>query len=97
VTFLYLPTPQNDDSSIDLSIMETATDQLGSALASKKEWHTVVVKSTVIPGMTAETITPVLESTSDKTTGEEFGVGMNPEFLREGSSTRLSEPQKGGT
>ena len=86
VTFLCLPTPQTDDGSIDLSIMTTAADQLGTTLAQKNDHHTVVVKSTVVPGSTETEITPVLESASDKTAGDEFGVGMNPEFLREGTA-----------
>ncbi|QAU12147.1 UDP-glucose/GDP-mannose dehydrogenase family protein [Halorubrum sp. BOL3-1] len=86
VTFLCLPTPQNDDGSIDLSIMEAGATQLGETLAEKSDWHTVVVKSTVVPGSTEDTITPILEDASDTTAGEAFGVGMNPEFLREGTA-----------
>ncbi|QAU12240.1 UDP-glucose/GDP-mannose dehydrogenase family protein [Halorubrum sp. BOL3-1] len=86
VTFLCLPTPQNDDGSIDLSIMEAGATQLGETLAQKGDWHTVVVKSTVVPGTTEETITPILEAESGTTAGEAFGVGMNPEFLREGTA-----------
>ncbi|RLM71389.1 UDP-glucose/GDP-mannose dehydrogenase family protein [Halorubrum sp. Atlit-8R] len=86
ITFLCLPTPQNDDGSIDLSIMEAAAEQLGSTLATKDAWHTVVIKSTVVPGSTEEAITPILEAASNNTAGEDFGVGMNPEFLREGTA-----------
>ena len=95
ITFLCLPTPQNDDGSIDLSIMEAAADQLGATLAAKDRWHTVIVKSTVVPGSTEEEITPILESASDKTAGDEFGVGMNPEFLREGTAVHdFLDPDK---
>ncbi|MCY4732131.1 UDP-glucose/GDP-mannose dehydrogenase family protein [Natronomonas gomsonensis] len=86
VTFLCLLTPQTDDGSIDLSIMTTAAEQLGTTLAAKDDHHTVVVKSTVVPGSTETEITPVLESASGKPAGDEFGVGMNPEFLREGTA-----------
>ena len=86
VTFLCLPTPQNDDGSIDLSIMEGAAERLGATLAGKPDWHTVVVKSTVVPGSTEDVITPILEAESEKAAGEAFGVGMNPEFLREGTA-----------
>ncbi len=86
VTFLCLPTPQHEDGSIDLAIVEAGAEQLGTTLASKSDWHTVVVKSTVVPGTTEETITPILERASETTAGEAFGVGMNPEFLREGSA-----------
>jgi len=86
VTFLCLPTPQNEDGSIDLSIMEAGAKQLGDTLAEKDDWHTVVVKSTVVPGSTEDVVTPVLEKASGKTAGRDFGVGMNPEFLREGTA-----------
>ncbi|GGN09361.1 UDP-glucose 6-dehydrogenase AglM [Halarchaeum nitratireducens] len=86
VTFLCLPTPQRDDGSIDLSIMTAGAETLGETLAAKDDWHTVVVKSTVVPGSTDETITPAIEEASGTAAGEAFGVGMNPEFLREGSA-----------
>jgi UDPglucose 6-dehydrogenase len=86
VTFLCLPTPQRDDGSIDRSIMEASAEQLGQTLANKSDWHTVVVKSTVVPGTTEDVITPILTEESRRTPGDEFGVGMNPEFLREGSA-----------
>mgnify|MGYP000259316043 CR=1 FL=1 len=88
ITFLCLPTPQNEDGSIDLSIMEAATEQAGETLSEKDDWHTVIVKSTVVPRSTEDVITPILEDASNKTAGEEFGVGMNPEFLREGTAVQ---------
>ncbi|MDB9235508.1 UDP-glucose 6-dehydrogenase AglM [Halorubrum ezzemoulense] len=95
VTFLCLPTPQNDDGSIDLSIMEAAAEQLGTTLAAKDAWHTVIVKSTVVPGSTEEAITPILEAASEKPAGDAFGVGMNPEFLREGTAVHdFLDPDK---
>lgn len=95
VTFLCLPTPQNDDGSIGLSVMEAGAEQLGRTLAHKDEWHTVVVKSTVVPGSTEDVITPILAEESGQTPGEEFGVGMNPEFLREGTAVAdFRDPDK---
>jgi UDPglucose 6-dehydrogenase len=86
VTFLCLPTPQTEDGSIDLSIMKAGAEQLGSALAAKSGWHTIIIKSTVIPGSTEEQITPIVEAESGKTAGDDLGTGMNPEFLREGTA-----------
>ena len=83
ITFLCLPTPQRDDDSIDLSIMEAGAEQLGATLAQQSDWHTAVVKSTVVPGSTEEVITPLLEAASGTQAGVGFGVGMNPEFQRE--------------
>jgi UDPglucose 6-dehydrogenase len=86
VTFLCLPTPQRDDGSIDLSVVEAGAERVGATLAAKDGHHTVVVKSTVVPGTTAETIAPAIASGSGKALGGDLGVGMNPEFLREGSA-----------
>jgi len=84
VTFLALPTPSKPDGSIDLSAMKAAARSLGEVLAEKDDDHLVVVKSTVIPGTTAETIAPIIEDASGKAVGEDFRIAMNPEFLREG-------------
>ncbi|XGI82716.1 UDP-glucose 6-dehydrogenase AglM [Halorutilales archaeon Cl-col2-1] len=86
VTFLALPTPSNDDGSIDLTYMKKGAESLGEALGHKDDSHTVVVKSTVVPGTTEEVLTPIIEENSDKEEGEEFSVAMNPEFLREGTA-----------
>ncbi|WP_042665015.1 UDP-glucose 6-dehydrogenase AglM [Haloferax sp. ATB1] len=95
VTFLCLPTPQQADGEIDLSIMEAGAEQLGKTLAQKSEWHTVIVKSTVVPGTTEEVITPLLEEASGKVEGEQLGIGMNPEFLREGTAVQdFRNPEK---
>ena len=86
VTFLALPTPSEDDGHIDLSIMEAGARSLGAALAEKDDHHVVVTKSTVVPTTTEEVIAPILVEESGKTLGADLDVGMNPEFLREGSA-----------
>jgi len=75
-----------DGRAIDLSFVETVSRQIGKALKDKDTYHVVVVKSTVVPGTTDEVVLPILEETSGKTAGVDFGVGMNPEFLREGEA-----------
>jgi len=75
-----------DGKVIDLSFIETVTRQIGEALKNKSSYHVVVVKSTVVPGTTDEVVLPILEKASGKKAGVDFGVGMNPEFLREGEA-----------
>ena len=85
VTFLALSTPSEADGSIDTSIIEAAAESLGDAIADKDEAHQVVVKSTVVPGTTEERIAPRIAAAAGPV-GEAFEIGMNPEFLREGSA-----------
>lgn len=73
-----------DGEKIDLTYIKEASRQIGKALTDRKEYHTVVVKSTVVPGTTDEVVLPLLEESSGKKAGADFGVAMNPEFLREG-------------
>jgi UDPglucose 6-dehydrogenase/GDP-mannose 6-dehydrogenase len=75
-----------DGKKKDLSFIEEAARQIGRALRSLDRYHVVVVKSTVPPGTTDDLVLPVLESESGKAAGRDFGVGMNPEFLREGEA-----------
>jgi len=82
LSFLCVGTPSDDEGRIDLKYVKSAAESIGKALASVED-HTVVVKSTVVPGTTEDVIIPILEKNSQKNAGE-FGVCMNPEFLREG-------------
>lgn len=88
VSFLCVGTPSREDGSIDLSQIIDASKQVGKALKKKKDYHVVVVKSTVVPGTTEEIVIPILEKESCKKAGKGFGVCMNPEFLREGQAIR---------
>jgi len=86
VTVLALPTPSNDDGSIDRSIVTQGAESVGAALAETDGDHLVVVKSTVVPGTTEEVLVPALEDAAETTVGEGVDVATNPEFLREGSA-----------
>ncbi|MXR53007.1 nucleotide sugar dehydrogenase [Halovenus sp. WSH3] len=86
LTMLALPTPNEPDGSIDLSAMKAGMESIGEALREKDGYHLVVVKSTVVPGTTDTELRPILESASGKTDGDDIGLAVNPEFLREGSA-----------
>ena len=85
-TFLAVGTPTEKDGSINLDHIKEATKDAAKALKQKENYHLFVVKSTVVPGTTENEIIPILEEESGKKAGEEFGVCMNPEFLREGTA-----------
>lgn len=75
-----------DGKEIDLSYIKDAAYQIGTVFSEKEDYHVVVIKSTVVPGTTNGLVLPILEKASGKKAGIHFGVGMNPEFLREGEA-----------
>jgi UDPglucose 6-dehydrogenase/GDP-mannose 6-dehydrogenase len=75
-----------DGDAIDLRYIRTAAEQIGAALRAKDAYHVVVVKSTVVPGTSEEVVAPLVAQASGKKLGPDFGVVMNPEFLREGEA-----------
>jgi len=75
-----------EGSAIDLKYIRAVAAEIGAALKARPGYHMVVVKSTVVPGTTEDVVLPILEQTSGKRAGADFGVGMNPEFLREGEA-----------
>jgi UDPglucose 6-dehydrogenase len=85
ITFIAVGTPAVN-GRIDLSYVERAAGEIGRALRTKPTYHAVVVKSTVIPGTTDGVVRQALERESGKAAGADFGLGMNPEFLTEGTA-----------
>ena len=86
LTFSAVGTPSRTDGSIDLHFIETSSHDMGKALRQKSAYHVVVIKSTVVPGTTQDLVKPILERESKKKCGTDFGLCMNPEFLRQGSA-----------
>ena len=90
VTFICVGTPSKKDGSIDLSYIKSAASSIGRALRHKEKEHTVIVKSTVVPLTTEEVVLPIIIKKSGWKR-EQLGMGMNPEFLREGSAIKDSQ------
>lgn len=86
VSLVCIGTPGNHNGSLDLSYIKRACQQIGEALAQKSRYHIVAMRSTMLPGTIEQTVIPTLEIFSGKQAGRDFGVAVNPEFLREGSS-----------
>ena len=85
-TFICVGTPSQQDGSIDLAHVRSVAAGIGRALRQKQDHHTVIVKSTVLPGTTEGVVLPILEAESGKRAFVDFGLASNPEFLREGSA-----------
>lgn len=83
ISFICVGTPDKG-GMIDLSYIHEVAKGIGLALKEKDDFHVVVVKSTVVPGTTLNQVKPLVERYSGKQAGKDFGISMNPEFLREG-------------
>jgi GDP-mannose 6-dehydrogenase len=86
VSMVCVGTPSRTDGSLDLSYVKKVCREIGLVLPRVKNYHTVVIRSTLLPGMTEEEVIPFLEKHSGLQAGQDFGVCYNPEFLREGSA-----------
>jgi UDPglucose 6-dehydrogenase len=94
LTFIAVGTPAYG-GKIDLKSVEAAASAIGASLRHKADYHTVIVKSTVIPGTTIGVVRSALENASGKVAGRHFGLGMNPEFLTEGTAVAdFSRPDR---
>jgi len=87
VTFIIVPTPSEQSGRFSMAYVLKAAESIGAALR-KKDWHLVVLSSTVMPGSTETVLKPALERASGKKCGEDFGLCYNPEFIALGSVVR---------
>jgi GDP-mannose 6-dehydrogenase len=95
VSLICVGTPSGWQGSLSLSALERVCADIGPALREISHRHTVVVRSTVLPGTCDETLIPALEAASGLRAGRDFGFAMNPEYLREGSGVAdFDNPEK---
>ena len=86
VSLVCVGTPGNANGSLDLAHVKNVCREIGVALASHDRYHVVVMRSTMLPGTIEKEVIPALEVFSGKRAGKDFGIAINPEFLREGTS-----------
>lgn len=95
ISIVCVGTPSAPGGSLSTSYLERVSEEIGAALATKADWHVVAYRSTMVPGTCEGILIPILERTSGKRAGIDFGVCVNPEFLREGTSVRdFEDPPK---
>jgi len=86
VAFVCVGTPSQPNGALDLQYVRRVCEQIGAVFRHHPGAPVVVVRSTMLPGSMREVVIPALESFSGKRAGVDFGVCVNPEFLREGTA-----------
>lgn len=86
VSIVCVGTPSQLNGNLDLSFVRRVCEEIGQSLRDKREFHVIVIRSTILPGSMRNVVIPMLEASSGKIAGKDFGVCNNPEFLREGTA-----------
>jgi GDP-mannose 6-dehydrogenase len=86
LAFVCVGTPSQANGNLDLAHLRRVSQEIGDALRHHEGFFVVVVRSTVLPGTMRELVLPTLEQASGRRAGVDFGVAVNPEFMREGSA-----------
>ncbi|EGF90085.1 GDP-mannose 6-dehydrogenase [Asticcacaulis biprosthecium C19] len=79
-------TPSLRNGNLDLSYVAAVAEDIGKAIGQKAGYHSVVMRSTMLPGSMDKTVIPILERASGKKAGVDFGIAYYPEFLREATA-----------
>ncbi|MDR1083758.1 MAG: nucleotide sugar dehydrogenase [Deltaproteobacteria bacterium] len=85
ISFVIVPTPSDERGAFSLEYVAKSFESIGNVLKNKDDYHVIVLTSTVLPGSTRYGLLPILEKTSGKKCGPDFGLCYNPEFIALGS------------
>lgn len=86
ISLICVGTPSLVNGGLDLQYVRHVSQEIGRALRQREAYHVVAVRSTMLPGSVESAVIPLIAEESGKQAGQDFGVCLNPEFLREGSA-----------
>lgn len=86
ISFICVGTPSDPSGAVGLKYVTAVCETIGAAIAAKGAHHSVVIRSTIVPGTMDNVMVPALERASGLKAGQDFGVGYYPEFLRESTA-----------
>ncbi|MCK1667868.1 UDP-glucose/GDP-mannose dehydrogenase family protein [Bradyrhizobium sp. 153] len=86
ISFICVGTPSQENGSLEISFVSRVAEEIGKSIAKSTNFHSVVMRSTMLPGTMEKIVIPILERSSNKRAGRGFGIAYLPEFLREGTA-----------
>jgi GDP-mannose 6-dehydrogenase len=86
ISLICVGTPSQENGSLETSFVSRVAQEIGENIGKSTNFHSIVMRSTMLPGTMEEMIIPILERASGKRAGQGFGIAYFPEFLREGTA-----------
>jgi GDP-mannose 6-dehydrogenase len=86
ISLICVGTPSQENGSLETSFASRVAQEIGESIGKSTNFHSVVMRSTMLPGTMEKIIIPTLERSSGKRAGHGFGIAYFPEFLREGTA-----------
>jgi len=87
ISIIAVGTPSTSNGHLNLNYIFKVVENIADAIKNKQEFHTIAIRSTVLPG-TAQKCADIIERVSGKKKDIDFSVVSNPEFLREGTAVQ---------
>ncbi len=78
LSLICVGTPSRGNGSLDDKYLLAVSRQIAEVLKGKSQVHSLVYRSTMLPGLLKSKIIPLLEETSGKKEGEGFHVCFPP-------------------
>ncbi|HBH51453.1 MAG TPA: GDP-mannose dehydrogenase [Planctomycetaceae bacterium] len=88
VALIAVGTPSADSGAVDTRAVERVLQSIGSRLKESGRQYTVVLRSTLLPGILEERLAPVLYEAGGPGARQRLKICNNPEFLRESSAIK---------
>jgi GDP-mannose 6-dehydrogenase len=86
ISLVCVGTPARENGSLETAFVTRVAQEIGESIRTSTNFHSVVMRSTMLPSTMEKIVIPILERASGKKACQDFGVAYLPEFLREGSA-----------